>query len=234
MRKKNRVFLLSAIAVLMTIALVSCGVKKEEVRVSPKGSDISAEEAIVLLKEGNNRFIEGETIPPNLSKSRLEDLVKNGQYPYAVILSCSDSRVPPELIFNEGIGNIFSIRNAGNVVDKVTLGSGEYGSKFLKAPLIVVLGHTHCGAVKATIQGANEGENIAAIQKLITPAFDKAKSETNDHNKLYELTEIANVQNSITQIKQSEIIQELLKENKVKIVGAMYSLETGKVEFLED
>ncbi|MEF9934375.1 MAG: carbonic anhydrase [Clostridium sp.] len=230
---KKSILILLILSVLMSLSLISCSTNEVALRVSPRGDEISADEAMVLLREGNNRFVEGKSEIHDLSKERREFLAKDGQFPYATILSCSDSRVPPEVIFNEGLGNIFVARNAGNVVDKVSLGSIEYSAKFLKVPLIVVLGHTHCGAVKATINNTQAGPNIEEIENLIKPALEIAKKEVSDEHALYEATEIQNVKNSISNIKKSEIIGQLLKDNKVKIVGGMYSLETGKVELIE-
>ncbi|MGL5086949.1 MAG: carbonic anhydrase, partial [Clostridium sp.] len=201
--------------------------------ISPKGTEVSGDEALNLLKTGNKRFVDGKLINPDLTEKRRTDLFENGQYPYAVILTCSDSRVSPELLFNEGLGNIFVIRNAGNVVDQISLGSVEYGAEHLKAPLIMVLGHDKCGAVKATIDGGDFSENIGAIAKQITPAYDIAKLNTKDSKLIYCNTEDENIKNSINEIKSSEVIKHLIEENKVKVVGAKYSLETGKVTVLE-
>ena len=221
-------------AITFSIGLVSCNTQNTATTVSsPKGTEITADEAIKLLQEGNERYVKGETLATDISVERKTELFKDGQFPYAVVVGCSDSRVPVELLFNEGLGNIFVIRNAGNVIDSVSLGSVEYGAEHLHSPLIVVLGHQNCGAVKATVDGGHASENIEEIKELITPAYDIAKNSTTDSKKIYTITEDENIKNSIEEIKKSEVIQELINENKVKVVGAKYSVETGEVTFLE-
>ena len=139
--------------------------------------------------------------------------------PYAVVVSCSDSRVPTELIFDEGLGSIFVIRNAGNVIDTVTLGSIEYGAGHLGAPLIVVLGHQNCGAVKATVEGGHATESIEEILSHIMPSYEAAKEQSEDEAVICELTEDKNIANSIGAIMESEAIRELVEENKLKVIG---------------
>lgn len=232
---KKGLFLLTLLTTLLiSIVLISCSPQKEkQLNVSPKGTEVNADEALNLLKDGNKRFIDGKVKNTDLTEKRRSDLFENGQYPYAVIISCSDSRVPPELLFNEGFGNIFVVRNAGNVLDKVSLGSVEYGAEHLHSPLIMVLGHEGCGAVKATIDGGEFSENIGEIAKQITPAYEVAKANTKDNKLIYTNTEDENINKSIEDIKNSEVIKHLLEEDKVKVVGAKYSLETGKVTVFE-
>lgn len=222
---------------LICASLVGCGVKADEVAVitatEVKGTEVSADEAIELLKEGNKRFVDGKTQTQNISDERKQDLYENGQYPYAVIVSCSDSRVPTELVFDEGLGSVFVIRNAGNVIDAVTLGSIEYGAEHLGTPLIVVLGHQNCGAVKATVEGGHTTESIEEIINHIKPAYESAKEQSEDENIICGLTEDNNIENSIDAIMESEVIKELVNENKLKVVGAKYSLEDGSVTFIE-
>ncbi|MBU3109129.1 carbonic anhydrase [Clostridium gasigenes] len=228
---KKNIFLLTLLTTLLiSIVLISCSSQKgKQLNVSPKGTEVNADEALNLLKDGNKRFVDGKEKNTDLTEERKSDLFEDGQYPYAVIISCSDSRVPPELLFNEGFGNIFVIRNAGNVVDQISLGSIEYGVEHLGAPLIMVLGHEKCGAVKATIDGGDFSENIGAIAKGITPAYNSAKISIKDNKLIYSNTEDENIKQSVNEIKNSEVIKHLLEENKVKVVGAKYSLETGKV-----
>lgn len=235
--KRNRKKLLVATAIitlLISLSLTGCNETKEKVAsVSPKGTEVTSDEALNLLKDGNKRFSEAKIENVNLTEERRSELFKDGQYPYAVILSCSDSRVPPELIFNEGLGNIFVVRNAGNVTDNISLGSIEYGVEYLHAPLIMVLGHEKCGAVKATIDGGDFSKNILAIIKKITPAYNIAKLETNDKALIYSNTEDENIKQSVRAVKSSNVIRELEQQGKVKVVGAKYSLETGKVTIVE-
>jgi len=130
---------------------------------------ITADEALKMLLDGNVRFVQGKQESKKLGDDRRKELAK-GQNPIAIILSCSDSRVPPEHIFNQGLGDIFVVRVAGNVADPIELGSIEYGAEHLNVPLVVVLGHKFCGAVKATVAGGKPEGNIEAIVKKINPA----------------------------------------------------------------
>ncbi|OPX86812.1 MAG: Carbonic anhydrase [Pelotomaculum sp. PtaB.Bin104] len=193
----------------------------------------SSTEAKQLLIDGNKRFTENKLLNDDISDTRLKGLSTNGQHPFAVIVSCSDSRVPPEVIFDQGLGDIFVIRDAGNVIDPVVLGSVEYGAEHLHAPLIAVLGHEGCGAVKATVDGGETPGSIGAIVEKIKPSMEKAKSTGATSTALYEKTADENIKAAIAAIEKSHIIKELLDEKKVKIIGAKYHLETGEVVFSE-
>lgn len=148
---------------------------------------------------------------------------ENGQHPYAIIITCSDSRVIPEAIFAAGIGELFVIRVAGNVIDNHQLGSIEYAAGHLGAPLVVVLGHTHCGAVDAAINHDPEG-----YIKFIT---DKIKDAIGDEEDPYRAS-CMNVKNAVFEIEDSLEIQSIEREEGLYVLGAMYDIETGKVEFL--
>ncbi len=190
------------------------------------------EEAKKLLTEGNQRYISGNVLNDDLSNTKREELVSKGQHPFATILSCSDSRVPPEIIFDQALGDIFVIRNAGNVIAADALGSIEYGAEHLHTPIIVVLGHESCGAVKATVDGGGKAEgNIDNIVKKINKSLEKVKSSGVSGNKLYEECENENIINSINEIKNSAVIKELEEEKKVVVVGAKYDINTGEVTF---
>jgi len=194
-----------------------------------KGSD-----PISTLLEGNKRCAEGEQAKKDIGETRRAELTK-GQHPFAVVISCSDSRVPPELIFDQGLGDIFVVRVAGNVIDPVVLGSIEYGVEHLHAPLLLVLGHESCGAVKAAIElkGNPEG-NIGAILKKIVPAVNTAKRETKDEGELLHKAVHENIRNSYKDVMKSKIVNHLVKEGKLKVAAAEYYLGTGKVEVLAD
>lgn len=194
---------------------------------------ISASDAKKLLVEGNARFVDNKTLSKDISEDKRKDLAVNGQYPFAIIVGCSDSRVPPEIIFDQGLGDIFVIRDAGNVVDPIALGSVEYGAVELGAPLIVVLGHEQCGAVKAAVDGEEVSENIDSIINEIKPSVEKAKASGATEENIYDKTENENIKNTIDKIKGSPVIKKLLEEKKVEIVGAKYYMEEGKVEFME-
>lgn len=190
-------------------------------------------EAKQLLVDGNKRYVSGNVLPKDISDNRKKELSTNGQHPFAVVVSCSDSRVPPEVIFDEGIGDIFVVRNAGNVIDPVTLGSIEYGAEHLNAPLILVLGHESCGAVKATVDGGEPAGSIGSIVEQINPSLQKVRDTGVTGTSLYEQTADENIRNSINAIASSPVIKTLIDEGKVKIEGAKYHIQTGDVEFNE-
>ena len=202
---------------------------------SSGGAGISADEALARLVDGNKRYVESKMNACSETTAAAREKLARGQKPYAIILSCSDSRVPPEIIFDKSLGEIFVVRVAGNVPDPIVLGSIEYAAEHLGSPLVMVLGHERCGAVKATVDANGKGEgNIGAIVKTIAPALKKAKKDKNcdlkDKEQLVEcvVTENAKmVAQNLT--KQSKIIREMVKEGKVKIVAAKYDLDDGKV-----
>ncbi len=191
-----------------------------------------ADEYLQKLMDGNKRFVEGKLSQKDYP-TEIKELTK-GQHPYAIILSCSDSRVPPEIIFDESIGKLFVIRVAGNVVDEVALGSIEYAAEHLHAKLLMILGHESCGAVKATIDGGEVTPNIEEIVKKISPAVEKAKKHHSE-NEVLHCSIKENVYNQIeASLKNSKLLKELEEKGELKIVGAMYDLKTGKVNLLEE
>ncbi len=200
---------------------------------------ISADEALKRLREGNRRFVSGvrsdDTRP---SPARRSELVA-GQEPFAIVLGCSDSRVPVELIFDQGLGDIFTIRVAGNIVAPSQLGSIEFAADELGAPLVVVLGHSKCGAVSATVeemmrptgQGSPSLRSLLdrirpSVESLLTPAL------RGDKESLIREAVRENVRISVNRLREeSEILAELIKKGELLVVGAEYALETGIVEF---
>lgn len=184
----------------------------------------TAEQAKELLINGNNDYVSSGKNTGDISKEKRQDTTTNGQHPYATVITCSDSRVPAEHIFNAGIGEIFTIRTAGNVIGDYELGSVEYGAEHLGTPIVVVLGHTNCGAVGATLEGGAHG-NIAKITDEIASCLPEDVTSTE--------AEVLNVENSIKRIMASEEMAHLVEEGKVKVVGAIYDIETGEVNFLE-
>ena len=184
---------------------------------------ISPKDALEKLKEGNRKYITSEFNSSDISQSKRADALANGQAPYAIIITCSDSRVIPENIFMTGIGELFVIRIAGNVIDEHQLGSIEYAASHLGAPLIVVMGHTHCGAVDAAINHDPEG-----YIKFIT---DKIKAAIGDETDPYKAA-CMNVKECEKEIESSLEIQEVEHLEGLKVIGAMYHLENGKVDFL--
>ena len=184
-----------------------------------------ADNALQKLKDGNDRFVNDKSELINITKERRDQLM-DGQNPYAVVVSCSDSRVTPNIVFNAGLGEIFDIRLAGNVVDDDALGSIEYGVAHENAPLIVVMGHESCGAVTAAYNKYTKGTavegNIEEIVEEIEPSINKDKTLDDAIH--------TNVTNVANEIKNDQIIKKLIDSGKVKVVEAYYSLD-GKVEF---
>ena len=198
-------------------------------------SKLTPDEIIEILKQGNNEFANCSHTGKN-SIERRSDAAK-GQYPAAVILSCIDSRVPVEDIFQCGIGDIFVVRVAGNIVNSDILGSLEFACKVSGAKLIVIMGHEHCGAIKAAIDNVELG-NITGLLSKIKPAINRAKvnfrGEAKSSNiKFVEKVCLSNVELMINEIrKNSPILKEMEDKGEIKIKGAVYHLENGKVEFL--
>ena len=187
-----------------------------------------------LLIEGNGRFLSGKPLSKDLSSTRRIDLMQNGQHPFAVIVSCSDSRVPPELLLDQALGDLFVIRVAGNVITPVELGSVEYAVEHLKAPLVVVLGHEECGAVTAAVQGGEAPGSIAAIIDKIKPAVDGAKNLGLTGKDLIEKSADLNIQNAMVDISGSPIIKEGVHSKQVKVLGAKYDQDEGALKFINE
>lgn len=193
----------------------------------------SADKAKQLLIDGNERFTSGKPLSKDFSSTRRETLMRNGQHPFAVIVSCSDSRVPPELLFDQALGDLFVVRVAGNVVTPVELGSIEYAVEHLKTPLVVVLGHEECGAVTAAVQGGETHGSIGAIIEKIKPSVDRAKAMNLTGKDLIEMSTDLNMQNALRDISKSPIIIEGVEVNQVKMIGIKYDLDEGIFKFSE-
>ena len=189
---------------------------------------ISPNKAVEMLKEGNQRFLD-----KNVQDRDLHIQVQNtsdGQFPYAVVLSCIDSRVPVELVFDQGVGDIFSARVAGNIINEDILGSIEYACGVAGSKAILVLGHTKCGAVTSACKGVELG-NITALLSKVKPAIANVQ-ERDGEVEVEEVTK-ANVHQSIKEIREkSSILADLETEGKIKIVGAVYHVEDGRVTYL--
>lgn len=183
----------------------------------------SAEEARKHLMEGNKAFMDGDENMGDTTHERRAITAENGQTPYAVIITCGDSRVPPEHIFSAGIGDLFVIRNAGHVVGPVELGSIEYAMEHLLCKLVVVLGHKGCGAVAASIQGGATG-NIKEITEAICCGIGDEKDPAK--------AEILNIEHNVNKIKDSSLIHHFIKDHGLEVVGAIYHIADGRVEFL--
>jgi carbonic anhydrase len=190
---------------------------------------LTDDEALAKLLEGNARYVEQQRLNPNQTDERRDSLI-GGQSPYAIILGCSDSRVPPEIIFDQGLGDLFVIRVAGNVVDDIVLASIEYAAEHLHTPLLMVLGHTNCGAVGAALQDDELDGHLPSIAQAIEEAVEKAQDEDGD---TLDMTIRAHARITAGHLRGSEpILKGLVDEGKLKVVAAYYDLDTGVVEIL--
>lgn len=198
---------------------------------NPNPNPVSAEEAQRRLIQGNRRFINQNRQYPNQSKKRLQSLSQK-QYPYAAILGCADSRVPPEIIFDQGLGDLFVVRVAGNIATNETIGSLEYATANLGTQLIVVLGHKGCGAVSAAFDNQPDDGNINSVVDNIKPGISanpNTRSNINDDNNPV----INNIEYQVRKLQNnSQIIDKLIRDDRLKIVGGYYDINTGKVRFL--
>lgn len=197
---------------------------------------ITPAQAMELLKEGNKRFVNNLKINRNLLQQANE--TSDGQHPFAVILSCIDSRTSAELIFDQGLGDIFSVRIAGNIVNEDILGSMEFGCKLAGSKIIVVLGHTACGAVKGACDHAKLGHLTGLLSK-ITPSVEAEKTvkdnRTSSNVDFVDKVTLINVENAVEQILQkSPIIKEMVDNGEIGIVGAIHDIKTGEVKFDAD
>jgi carbonic anhydrase len=203
---------------------------------SGAGSGLTPDQALAALKDGNGRFAAGTPQRPHQDLARLKDTAK-GQAPFVTILSCSDSREPVELIFDQGFGDLFVIRVAGNVADTDEIGTAEYGVDHLSTPVLLVLGHTRCGAVTAVVNHDHVHGLIPQLVDNIAPAADKARAANPGlaGGDLVEAAVRANVRQSIEDIlSRSPSIRDKAMSGAVRIVGAVYDIETGRVEWLKD
>lgn len=220
--KKTNIFALSILAFL----IISSAAAARE------ASSIGPEAALLKLSEGNNQFVMGKSEHPNQKQDRVK-LLSAGQHPFAVIVCCSDSRIPPEIVFDQGLGDIFIVRTAGHVIDDVALGSIEYAAEHLGTGLVVVLGHGKCGAVDATIKGGKHSPHIEALAHAIKPAVEKAKE--NKKGDLLDDSVRANIEMTVEKLKASRpVLSELHEKGKLKIVGAYYEINSGTVEFINE
>lgn len=198
---------------------------------------LTPDSIIVLLKNGNERFL--QNTHSDLDYNADIEITSHAQYPWAVVYGCMDSRVPPEIAFDAGIGDIFVNRLAGNVITKEVLGGMEYACKVAGSKLILVMGHTSCGAVKGAIDNVELG-NLSEIVKEIKPAVDKTISlhpgeeVTSKNHSLVDMVARTNVEMSLGYIrKNSPVLKEMEDKGEIKIVGAIYDVSTGRVSFLQ-
>ncbi len=202
---------------------------------------VTALDSLERLREGNRRFVSDvRSLATLMSRTRRDEFV-DGQQPFAVILGCSDSRVPVEMVFDQGLGDLFVIRVAGNIVASSQIGSVEFAAERFNTRLVVVLGHTRCGAVQATLEELqrpteNQSQNLRAIVDRIRPAAEGllATELRSDQEALAQHVVRANVRASVNQLRHgSEILEQLIQKDGLLVVGAEYSLETGVVDFFD-
>ncbi|HEY5999724.1 MAG TPA: carbonic anhydrase [bacterium] len=202
---------------MLGIALPLCA---EEAR------GVAADEALARLMDGNRRFVEMKLAHPEQDVACRTTLAK-GQQPFAVILGCSDSRVPPEVIFDQGLGDLFVVRVAGNVADDIGIASMEYAVEHLGSRLIVVLGHERCGAVTAAVKGGELPGHLPALMAALKPAVEKARGGEGD---AVEAAVAANVAATVALLRESKpILAEMVEKGEIRIVGARYDLDSGEV-----
>ena len=200
------------------------------------GTDLSPDDALALLKEGNRQFVAGEAVRPHRVGAERRAALAREQRPFCVLVGCSDSRVSPELLFGRGLGDLFIVRNAGNVVDLAAMGSIEYGVAVLGAPLVVVLGHERCGAVQAALDVVDHDTDypgsIGQMIEPILPAVLRARRE--GEGDVLDRAVRHNVSRIVERLRTTEqMLQEPQRQGRLKIVGARYDLDDGVVEFFD-
>lgn len=194
--------------------------------------NLTPEKGYQILEEGNKRFINRL----NTDHDHLEMIneTREGQYPFAVILSCMDSRTSVELIFDQGLGDLFSIRVAGNIVNDDILASLEYAVKYVGSKVLMVLGHTECGAIKSAKAGVQDG-HITGLLNRIQPSISKAMLKGDHDHHFADHVAYANVENSLEEIlTRSEIVKDMFAKGQIGLIGAVYNIETGEVDFFKD
>ncbi|HEY5637539.1 MAG TPA: carbonic anhydrase [Burkholderiales bacterium] len=202
---------------------------------------IPADEALERLRAGNRRFVEGRRNPAAQNGQARRNELAEGQQPFAIILGCSDSRVPAEIVFDQGLGDLFVIRVAGNIVAPSQIGSVEFAAERFSTRLVVVLGHSQCGAIEATLEtllapGERPSRNLSSIVDRVRPAIEGLMATDLRHDPAALATQAvrANVRASANQLRHgSGVLEELIRDEGLRVVGAEYSLETGVVEFFD-
>jgi carbonic anhydrase len=194
--------------------------------------NLTPQQGYELLVEGNERFI--NNLKRDHDHLELINQTRAGQYPFAVVLSCMDSRASAELVFDQGLGDLFSIRVAGNIVNNDILASIEYAVKYIGSKVLMVLGHTECGAIKSAKQGVEDG-HITGLLKRIQPSITKAMLSDNDNYLFHDKVAYANVENSLEEIlRGSQIVKEMFEKGEIGIVGGVYNIDNGEVDFFKN
>lgn len=218
------IFVISSIFLLQ---LSACKTMHEHLQPDPT----TPTEALNQLLAGNQRFVKGNLKHPHQTHQRVLE-TENGQHPFAVVVTCSDSRVSPEILFDEGLGDLFVIRTAGNLMGDLELGSIEYAVEHLGASLVVVLGHTECGAVKAFVEGGEAHGHIKSIVEALACEKEEQQVLEKEGKNMHSCIE-ANIRHGVTQIKTDEpILTEHIHHGKVAVVAMLYDVHTGLVRVL--
>lgn len=208
-----------------------CSIQRNMIGLLLLSSLITPQEALEKLIDGNHRFASEALEHPNRSR---EDRLATaeGQMPFAVIVGCSDSRVSPDILFDQGIGDLFTVRVAGNVIGPIELDSIHYSALYLGSSLILVLGHEGCGAIHAVLDG--KSDQIEAIARYVAPSIKKAKHDHKDRGGILECSIKDNICYGVRLLRKNRALARLIKEEKLAIVGGYYHFETGLVELLDD
>lgn len=197
----------------------------------PTVNNTKGEEVFKRLVAGNDKYIQATYNDSFIGESLRKELYENGQKPYAVVLTCADSRVVPEDIFYTGLGEIIVVRVAGNVVDDTVLGTIEFAVDQAKVPLVVVLGHENCGAIAGAMAGNTKG-NLGKIIKQVIPSVKKSEEIGGTPKEVYNRAVDFNVENSMKLIEEDKVVKDYIEKQEVTVIGGNYSLETGKVNWL--
>jgi carbonic anhydrase len=222
------------LALLLILLMYAAGLATPAGATGP-APGISADDALRLLQEGHARYLEGKPRHPHQGRERRALTTAQGQHPLAAVLSCSDSRVPVEIIFDQGIGDLFVVRVAGNVAATDEIGTIEYAADHLGTPVVVVMGHTQCGAVTAVLDDAKLPPHIAALVSPIQPAVAKARQDNPEaaRDVLLQAAITNNVWQAIDDmLRQSPLLREKVRDDQVKVVGALYDIDSGQVQWL--
>jgi len=188
------------------------------------------ERSLAELIEGNARFAAGAGVHPRQDARRRREVLEKGQYPFAAVVACSDSRVPPELVFDQGLGDLFVVRTAGNLIDDLGIASLEYAAAHLEVPLVVVMGHSRCGAVTAAVEGEKAPGRLSVIHAALAPSVEKAKDRPGD---VIDAAARENVKSLVATLESREgVLKILVDRGALRIVGAFYDIERGSVEFI--
>ena len=194
------------------------------------GDLLNGDEALQKLLAGNQRYVTNGVLHPDQSPERRTELAK-AQAPFAIILTCADSRVSPEIVFDQGLGDLFVLRNAGNVLDDHTIGSMEYAVEHLHTPLIVVMGHEKCGAVSAAVAGGEAPGHLQSVVDALEPAVEQTKGQAGDPVDNAVRANAQRMAGILTHVEP--ILSEAIKAGKLKVVAARYDLDSGQVEILK-